>query len=475
MSSAITAEEILASARSANLETIRVLFPDQHGILRGKTIVAGKFESALENGLKVPSTILLKDTSQRAVFAVWEANAGFGRGNLIGSGDVVLKPDPDTFKILPWAEKTGWILCDVQDKGGYPINFAPREVLRNAIAQLNNAGYEMLAGFELEFHVFILDDIQPESAGMPGPPPNVSEITSDSVSKVSHLTRHYELLGDNKYDAMSGIADLLRKNCDAMGLATHGVEAEFGPSQFEFVFDPSDPLSIADDMMLFRSLVKQVCGRHGYHASFMCKPKIDNCAASGWHLHQSILDKKTGKNAFMPNADNQLNDVASAWIAGLLEHAAESCLITTPTINGYKRYTEHQLAPNRIQWANDNRGAMIRSLITENDTASRIENRIAEPAANPYYVLASQILSGLSGLQKGLKAPNPVEEPYNTDAPLLPKSMQTAIHAFTNGSLYKDMLGEEFATYYAHLKQSEWDRYLSEISEWEHREYFSLF
>jgi len=472
--SAATAEKIIAQAQSANLETLRVLFPDQHGILRGKSVVASKLESILKSGVKAPSTILLKDTSQRTVFPVWKADAGFGQGALVGSGDIHLMPDLSTFRILPWVEKTGLILCDIEDKQGNAISFTPRAVLKNAITQLAEAGFEMVCGLEVEFHVFQLKEEQPEGAGMPPPPPVVTEIDNENPPNVSHLTRHYELLGDAKYDAMSGIINILRKNCEALGLAIQGVETEFGPSQFEFVFDPADPLTQADNMVLFRSMVKQVCTRYGYHASFMCKPKIGACAASGWHLHQSILDTKTGKNTFI-SADDELTDIASAWIAGLLEHAAESCLITTPTINGYKRYSVGQLAPNRVQWANDNRGAMIRSLIAKDDLASRVENRIAEPAANPYYVFASQILSGLSGIKQGLKAPAPVEEPYNTDAPLLPTSMLDALNAFRTGSLYANMIGEDFVYYYQHLKQAEWDRYLSEISDWEHREYFSLF
>jgi len=472
--SAATPKNILEQAKSANLETIRVLFPDQHGILRGKSVVASKLESILESGVKAPSTILLKDTSQRTVFPVWEADAGFGRGTLVGSGDIHLITDLSTFRISSWAEKTGLILCDIQDKQNNVIGFTPRAVLKNAINQLAKAGFEMVCGLEVEFHVFQLKDKQPYFAGMPPPAPEVTEINNKNPPDVSHLTRQYELLSDAKYDAMSGIIDILRQQCKSLELAVQGIEAEFGPSQFEFVFDSADPLTQADNMVLFRSMVKQVCARYGYHASFMCKPKIDACAASGWHLHQSVVDKNTGKNVFM-SADDELTDIASAWIAGLLEHAAESCLITTPTINGYKRYSVGQLAPNRIQWANDNRGAMIRSLIAKDDPASRVENRIAEPAANPYYVFASQILSGLSGIKQGLKAPLPVEEPYNTDAPLLPTSMLDALNAFRVGSLYTDMVGEDFAHYYQHLKQAEWDRYLSEISEWEHREYFSLF
>ncbi|MEM7751316.1 MAG: glutamine synthetase, partial [Pseudomonadota bacterium] len=245
-------------------------------------------------------------------------------------------------------------------------------------------------------------------------------------------------------------------------------------SQVEFVFDPAGPLEQADAMVLFRSMVKQVCARQGLHATFMCQPKLNACAASGWHLHQSIVETATGQNIFVPRTANALPDLAGNWIAGLLEHAAESCLLTTPTVNGYRRYQPHQLAPNRIQWAHDNRGAMIRALVRSGDDASRIENRVAEPAANPYYAFASQILSGMSGLKRKLVAPEPVEAPYDDEATLLPSDLSSAITAFESGSLYRDAIGETFVDYYAHLKRAEWQRYISTISDWEQREYFSL-
>ena len=133
-------------------------------------------------------------------------------------------------------------------------------------------------------------------------------------------------------------------------------------------------------------------------ATFMCRPKVAHAAASGWHLHQSIIDLETGKNMFTPESDD-LTDFAKGLIAGLLAHAAETCLLTTPTVNGYKRYQPFQLAPDRIQCGHDNKGAMLRALMRPGDQAARIENRVAEPAANPYFFFASQILGGLSGIE----------------------------------------------------------------------------
>ena len=158
-----------------------------------------------------------------------------------------------------------------------------------------------------------------------------------------------------------------------------------------------------------------------------------------------------------------------------MEHAAASCLFSTPTVNGYKRYRPFTLAPDRIQWGRDNKGAMIRALSAVGDKASRIENRIGEPTANPYLYIASQILSGLDGVNRSLKAPDPVERPYDSDAQLLPKSLIDAIHALKSSNFYREQLGDAFVDYYCHIKLAEWERYIASISEWEEREYFSIY
>ncbi len=461
------AEETLAQVAAEGLETVRLVFPDQHGTLRGKTVVAEALGAAFRSGVSAPSTGLFKDTAQRTAFPVWRADAGFGRGAMTGSNDILLAPDPATFRILPWSPKSGWMLCDIAQTDGAPISFAPRNVLRRAIDALAEAGYRMVAGLEVEFHVYRVIDgkRRPEETGMPPDPPEVET-----------LTRAFGLLGEARYDALEPVMDALRRAAIGLGLPLRGLEAEFGPSQLEFVFDPSGPLEQADAMVLFRSMAKQVCARQGLHATFMCKPALANAAASGWHLHQSIVEAASGRNMFTPDAETgAVSPFAGAWIAGLLEHARESCAITTPTVNGYRRFTAFQLAPNRVQWAVDNRGAMIRSLMRAGDPASRVENRVAEPAANPYYVLASQILGGLSGVGRALVAPPPVEEPYDSDAPLLPASLYEAIVAFEQGALFREALGPEFAAYYARLKRFEWERFIGTISEWEQREYFSLF
>lgn len=177
----------------------------------------------------------------------------------------------------------------------------------------------------------------------------------------------------------------------------------------------------------------------------------------------------------MPEDGEEISPIASAWIAGLLEHAAASCIATTPTVNGYKRYKPFELAPNRIGWGTDNRGAMIRSLIRAHDPASRVENRVADSTANPYFALAFQILSGLDGLTKGMRAPPALTRPYEDAAERLPATLAEAITDFEASSLFRDTLGEGFVSYLATLKRAEWERYISALSDWEQAEYFAAF
>lgn len=459
------AAAVLQRVIDCNIETVRVVFADQNGILRGKTIIADALSSVFTNGLAAPATLLLKDTSHRTVFPVWTETPGVD-GIAPGAGDILMLPDPETFRILPWSPHSAWIFCDPRFKSGAVIPFSSRDLLKSAISKLSKQNLSLVVGLEVEFHVF--DRIDPmlshTHATMPGQP-----------VKTQNLAQGYQFLTETRYDELEPIMDELRRNCIAMDLPVRSMEVEMGPSQFEFTFEPAGPLTHADNMVMFRTMVKEVCSRRNLHATFMCRPNVPNSASSGWHLHQSLLDKDTGHNLMMPKENGELSPTASGWIAGILAHAAESCLLTTPTVNGYKRYKPNQLAPDRILWGHDNRGAMIRGLMHPKDPASRIENRVAETTANPYFFFASQILSGLDGLKSKLSAPEPVETPYETEAQKLPDSLLSAINLFDRSSFYRNALGDSFVDYLSTIKRAEWDRYHQAVSEWEQIEYFGLF
>ncbi|WP_035679636.1 glutamine synthetase family protein [Bradyrhizobium liaoningense] len=450
-----------------NLEVIRLAFPDQHGILRGKTIVAAEAIASLENGCSITTTMLAKDSSHRTVFPVFTAGGGFGMKEMEGAADVLMVADPATFRVLPWAPATGWVLCDLYFNDGRPVPFATRGLYKRVLDELGARGYDFVAGLEVEFHIFKLDDphMRAEDAGQAGTPP--------SVSLLSH---GYQYLTEQRFDQMEPVLEILRRDIVALGLPLRSVEVEFGPSQCEFTFAPKKGLEAADNMVLFRSAVKQIARRHGYHATFMCRPKLPNVFASGWHLHQSIVSRASGDNFFMAEDGGEpLSAFGRAYLAGLLDHARASTVFTTPTINGYKRYRSYSLAPDRAIWGRDNRGVMIRVLGGAGDAATRLENRIGEPAANPYLYMASQILSGLDGVDRKLDPGPSADTPYETKAPPLPKSLRDAVAALKDDPFFREKLGAEFVDYYTHIKNAEIDRFLSEVTDWEHREYFEMF
>src|SRR5204862_3113060 len=195
--------------------------------------------------------------------------------------------------------------------------------LRKAIKTL---GYEFLAGLEVEFHVFriVNPSLKPSDAGQPGSPP-----------EVELLSTGYQYLTEQRYDLIDPVVQILRKDLESLGLPLRSFEVEFGPSQLEFTLSPLPGLEAADAMLLLRSAVKQIARRHGYHATFMCRPKLPNVMSSGWHLHQSLW--KDGKNAFV-SSNEDLSELGKHYLAGLLAHARGASVFSTPTINGSKRY-----------------------------------------------------------------------------------------------------------------------------------------
>jgi glutamine synthetase len=461
------ARRMRAIVEQQKLETIRLSFPDQHGILRGKTLIAAEALASLESGCGITTSLLAKDTSHKTVFPVFTAGGGFGLKEMEGAADALMVPDPLSFRALPWSPTTGWLLCDLYFGNGQPVPFATRQLYRSAINKLGARGYDFVAGLEVEFHLFKLDDphMAPEDAGQPGQPP--------SVSLLSH---GYQYLSEQRFDLIEPAIDILRRDILALGLPLRSVEVEFGPSQCEFTFAPKRGVEPADNMVLFRSAVKQIARRHGYHATFMCRPKLPNVFASGWHLHQSLVARANGENAFMAkDVSEVLSPFGRHYLAGLLQHARASAVFTTPTINGYKRYRSYSLAPDRAIWGRDNRGVMIRVLGGANDAATRLENRIGEPAANPYLYMASQILSGLDGVDRALEPGPSADTPYETQAPLLPKTLREAVTALKGDAFFREALGAEFVDYYTHIKNAEIERFQTEVSDWEQREYFEMF
>ncbi|MGD0420133.1 MAG: glutamine synthetase family protein [Xanthobacteraceae bacterium] len=469
------AKAVARAIKKHKLELVRFSFADQHGVLRGKTVVAADAPGMMQTGVTMTTTLLAKDTAHKTVYPVFTAGGGFAMAEMQGGGDFVMVADPATFQVLPWAPNTGWLLCDIYFTNGKPVPFSTRQVFRDALARLAAAGFDFVAGLEVEFHLFRLENprLSPEDATWPPRAP-----------KVSLLNQGYQYLTESRFDQIDAALEPIRRGVAALGMPLRSLEIELGPSQCEFTFRPQSGLATADTMILFRAATKQIARRHGYLASFMCRPALPNIFSSGWHLHQSLIERKRGTNAFAGDERDGLSMIGFRYLGGLLAHANAAAAFTTPTVNGYKRYRPYTLAPDRAIWARDNRGVMLRVLGQPGDAATHLENRVGEPAANPYLYMASQIYAGLDGIARHLDPGPSADTPYETTAPALPKNLGEALAALRASEVFGKNFGAAFVDYYARIKEAELARFAAEnaapaepaeVTAWEQNEYFDLF
>src|SRR5579872_1670117 len=466
------ADAVLRAIKKHKLELVRFSFADQHGVLRGKTVVAADAPALMKSGVTMTTTLLAKDTAHKTAWPVFTPGGGFGMAEMEGAGDFVMVPDPATFRVLPWAKNTGWVLCDIYFGNGRPVPFSTRLIFREALARLESAGFDFLAGLEVEFHLFKIENPRLSPADATWPP---------RAPEVSLLNQGYQYLTESRYDQLDAALTPIRRGIAALGLPLRSLEIELGPSQCEFTFRPQSGLDAADTMILFRAATKQIARRHGLLASFMCRPGLPNLFSSGWHLHLSLIEQKRKLNAFVGDAREGLSPLGLHCLGGLLAHASAAAAFTTPTVNGYKRYRAYALAPDRVIWARDNRGVMVRVLGQPGDPSTHLENRVGEPAANPYLYMASQIHAGLDGMAQRRDPGPSADTPYETKAQALPKSLGEALAELRASDMFREAFGASFIDYYAHLKEAEVARFKSEandkdeVTAWEHNEYFDLF
>jgi glutamine synthetase len=471
-------QEVSASIRSAGLRTVRLAVVDQHGVPRGKMLSPQAAIAAMSDGLDFSGAIYSLDTGNQVFVPAFARGGGFGIEEFTGFPDVMLVPDPATFRVLPWADRTGWMLCDVYFGNGQPMPLDGRGLLRRVLSSLADAGYDFLAGIEVEFYIVVLDPgrLAPENAGFTPPPPPVSV-----------FERGYQYLSEVRLDEMGPVLEAVRDALDGVGLLPRSMEDEWGPGQLEFSFSPLTGLAAADAAVLFRSAVKQVCQRRGLLATFMCRPALPNFFSSGWHLHQSLMNRRDRSNAFA-SASAPLSDTGRRYVAGLLEHTAPMAPFAAPTVNGYKRFRPYSFAPDRVTWAMENRGALVRVQGSPGDLSSHVEMRLGEPAANPYLYMASNIAAGLDGIRRNLEPPPPVSaDPYAVEAPPLPSSLSEAVAALDADQFYRSAFGATLVDYLVMMKRAEIRRYEdalaaapagaagSDVSDWEMREYFEFF
>ena len=436
-------EYVLKMAKDHDVKFIRMWFTDILGFLKSFAITREELEQALEDGMGFDGSSI----------------EGFAR---IDESDMVAIPDPDTFQLLPWRPRehhaVARMFCDILRPGGEPFEGDPRYVLKQNLKRAADMGYTYYIGPELEYFYF-----------------------KDSKGT--------EILDEGGYFDMVPLdmaTDLRRETVlilDEMGIGVEYSHHEVANSQHEIDMRYTDALTMADNVMTYRLVVKQVAVQNGVYATFMPKP-IFGINGSGMHVHQSLF--KGGKNAFFdPNDSFNLSTVARSYIAGLLKHAPEITGVCNQWVNSYKRLVPGYEAPVYLSWARRNRADLIRvpEYKPGREQATRIEFRSPDPSCNPYLAFSVMLAAGLEGIEKGYEPPKPVEENVYemTDSEkkkkkigTLPASLYEAIQLCEKSQLVRKALGEHVFNAFIKNKKIEWDQYRIHVTEYETQKYLPV-
>jgi glutamine synthetase len=438
-----TKQDILRLVKEKDVKFIRLWFTDLLGQVKSFSITDGELEGALSNGM------------------------GFDGSSITGyqdieESDMIAMPDPSTFSLLPWRPKekaVARMICDVLNPDKTPYEGDPRYVLKRALARAEKMGYDhFYLGPELEFFYF----------------------KNDQGTEILDKGGYFDLT------TLDVASDLRRETVlalEQMGVRIEYSHHEVAPSQHEVDMRYSDALKMADDVITYRIVVKEIASKFGVYATFMPKP-IFGQNGSGMHTHQSLF--KGEKNAFYDaNAKDFLSDTAHAYIAGLLTHAKEICSIFAQTTNSYKRLVPGYEAPVYIAWSRRNRSALIRVPLYHpgQEKATRCEFRAADPACNPYLTFASMLQAGLDGIEKGYKVPAAMEknlyhlsdeERKAKGRETLPDNLGQAVSITEKSELVRKTLGEHIFPRFIALKKKEWDNYRIQVPQYELDKYLSI-
>jgi glutamine synthetase len=404
---------IKKTIRDHDIHFIRFEQADLHGVSRSKIVPVGCFMDYVDNGLNFYGGLLGLDIQSMVP-------TGTGYAEEVAYADHCTVPDLSTFTVLPWVPHTANITVDPYWYDGTPAMASPRLLLKKIIDAFDAMGYICRLGYEFEFYVLDKETRQPAYTGQP------IFVT---------LKNNFDI--DFTYDLM--------RKMDQAGVRIITQNSEHGPGQQELNLYYKDGLAAADTAFLYKVGAKEIALQHGYLATWMTKPFID-ASGSGSHFHVSLIDKKTGRNAFDdPNAEYGLTDLAKKFLAGMLRHARANTIFTAPTINCYKRYRINSFAPNTVSWGMENRTVGIR-LKGCRGQSTHFENRLACAGTNPYLLALSTLASGLSGITSNPALPAPVTDiAYTrTDVPILPTSLEESIAAFEQDTDLHAMLDPEF-------------------------------
>ncbi|QSP93930.1 glutamine synthetase [Marinobacter salinisoli] len=430
---------------------------DLNGNLRGKRMPAGALKKVLNEGIKLPRSVV--------GFDFWGADV-LDNGLVFETGDSdgVCFPVSETPLPVPWSDiPRHQILAMMFNSDGSPFGADPRQVLKRVVDRFKARGLRPVMATELEFYLM---DGKSETTQRPIPP-----LLADGRGRRLSNTEGYAVEEMDGFDAF--FADI-RKACEAQGIEADTIIAEMGPGQFEINLNHvDDPLLAGDQAILFKRLVRGVSRRHGYGATFMAKPYADQ-SGNGFHVHFSLLDE-SGRNVF-DNGTEEGSQMMKQAVAGMMKTMPDTMLALAPNLNSYRRFMPGAHAPTVASWGYENRTVALR--IPESPCAARrIEHRVAGADANPYLVLASVLAGALYGIEHNLEPAAPTEgDAYaeSDESLVLPNKWEDATHAFEHSTVLKDYLGEEFQRVYSAAKRQE-QRLLSErITDVEYEAYLGL-
>ncbi|MEK4907307.1 type I glutamate--ammonia ligase [Niallia circulans] len=439
--SGITLEKIESIVKEKNVELLHLQFVDIEGILKNITITAQQLDDAVEGKIMIDGSSI----------------KGFSP---INKSDSYLLPDLNTFAVLPWTETEGYsearFLCSVTNPDGSLFEGDTRNVLKKTVERAAENGYSISVGPELEFFLFATDE-----NGYP---------TTELGDRGGYFEPSPKDLGEK-------VRVEIFKTLRAMGFTIEALHHEVAEGQHEINFKYADALTAADLATTYKWVVKTIASQYGLHATFMPKP-VFGINGSGMHVNMSFF--KDGENCFYDaNDDLELSETAYSFIAGVLENVKSFVAVTNPLVNSYKRLVPGYEAPCYLAWSASNRSALIR-IPAKRGMATRVELRCPDPSSNPYLTFAVIAAAGLDGVERGLRAPAPINEDifHMTDErreelgiDSLPGGLEAAIAELEAGEIGLKTLGEHVFTEYVAAKKEEWDSYRTTIHTWEIENY----
>jgi glutamine synthetase len=437
--------QLLQEVEQRQIKFIELQFTDILGIVKSITIPQQQLVDTLDHGIWFDGSSI----------------EGFAR---IAESDMYLVPDTSTFAVLPWLsgkDATARLICNVYTPNGQPFIGDPRAVLARTMEAADKMGFIFNTGPELEFFL-----MKPHPDGSVVPP-----MPKDTAGYFDALT-----------DVQSGLRREMSNTLEALGIMVEAMHAEVANGQHEIDFRYSDALRTADNAITFRHALKIVAQQNGLYATFLPKP-IRGLSGSGMHVHQSLVYKATGRNAFADPGDPYgLSQIARQFIAGQLAHARGMCAIVAPLVNSYKRLVPGYEAPVYISWGRINRSALIRVPRAHTFESTRIELRCPDPSCNPYLAFAVMLAAGLDGIQQQMSLPEASEENLYllenqrvNRLTMLPGSLEEALEELEKDTVIRDALGPHVYDRFVSAKRLEWENYRLEVTPWELNQYLAKY